>query len=163
MGETDEGGGTQWKGWSDYEAVAAQLHEDITSAVKAYSHIDSMQSQNVGITPRTAVRARGEILGITKRLFYEVKMNRNVDGFDDIYERWSGNEVGEDGGVVETEEDGYADKLESLDLTAENPEWLSQLVDDIIEAGWELGYIKAGTEKPAKPDADEEQVKEMFE
>lgn len=155
----------KWAGFADYQEVASQLHKDINRAVKAYSHVDSRASQGVGITPQTAVKTRSAILGITKRLFFEVRKNRHVDGIDEIYERWAGVELDEDGAVIEDDDDdlGYVKMLERADFTNDMPPWLDQLVDDIIEVGWELGYIRAGVEKPADPDTDEQQVKEMFE
>lgn len=150
MPESEE---RRWAGYSDYQNVASQLHEDINRAVKAYSHIDSKGTQNIGITPQTAVKTRSAILGITKRLFFEIERNKNVDDFGEIYRRWEG----------EGDDEGYVARLENSDFTREVPPWLGQLVDDIITAGWELGYIKAGVEKPAAPESDENQVKEMFE
>jgi len=160
-----EDGDTQWKGYSAYQEVASQLHQDVNRAVKAYSHINSKSSQNIGITPQTAVKAKGAILGISKRLFHEIRRNARIEPYDEIYERWSGDEVVDgDAGreVVETDDAGYIVMLERADFTQGMPEWLGQMVDDLIRAAWKLGYIRSGVDKPADPDADETQVDEMF-
>lgn len=156
-----EGKDTQWKGYSAYQEVASQLHKDVNEAIRAYSHINSKSSQNVGITPQTAVNTKQSILGISKRLFHEIRRNAHVDQYTEIYERWSGNEVvGDD--IEEVDEPGYIALLEDADFTREVPPWLSQMVDDLIFAAWKLGYIRSGVDKPADPDADETQVEEMF-
>lgn len=154
---------TQWKGYSAYEEISSQLHEDVNRAIKAYSHVNSKDSQGVGITPRTAVNAKSAILGISKRIFFEVERNATAaEEYSEVYERWSGNEV--DGGdVIEREEPGYIRRLENADLTREVPPWLGQMTDDLIRVSWKLGYIRSGTEKPSDPDDDETQVEEMFE
>lgn len=141
----------KWAGFSDYEKVASRLHDDINRAVDAYSHIDSRYKQGVGITPQTAVSARESILRITKRLAREVKKNRHSDDtLEEIHGRWNGD-------------DGLVAELEATSFLDGNPPWLGQLVDDIIEAGWELGYLKAGREKLANPDDVDQQAKDMFE
>jgi hypothetical protein len=149
---TDEEDVTErrWSGYSDYKEVASQLHKDINSAVEAYSHVDSKSAQNIGVTPQTAVRTRTEILRVAKRLHVEIERNQSIDGFPEIHEDWRGD-------------DGYLNRLEDADFTQEVPSWLGSMVDDIIAAGWDLGYLKAGMEKPAEPESDAEQVKGMFE
>jgi hypothetical protein len=145
---------TKWAGFSDYQDVAAQLHQDINKAVEAYAHVDSKTSQNIGLTPQTAVAARSAILKITKRLFREVEKMSHKEPFDEISKRWSD---GDDG------EPGYVTKLESTDFYNDGvPYWLGDLIDDLVTAGWELGYLKAGMEKPANPNDDDVQVKEMI-
>lgn len=159
-GEGPEGPRKKWAGYADYESVASQLHEDINRAVEAYAHLNSRDVHGIAITPQTAVNTRTAILKITKRLEKEVARNRDVDPFDEIHERWS-DEL-DDGGEVS--EAGYVTRLENTDFYEDGaPSWLGRLVEDIVEAGWELGYTKAGVEKPAEPEADEQQVKEMFE
>ena len=145
----------KWSGYSDYEEVASQLHKDVRNAVEAFSHIDSKHSQGIGVTPKTAVKARSAILSVAKRLAVEVRRNQHVDELGEIHERWSDDE--------EADEEGLITKLERSDFRAGQPDWLGQLVDDIIEAAWELGYIKAGVEKSTDPTADDAQVREMFE
>jgi hypothetical protein len=157
-----EDGDTQWKGYSAYKEVASQLHKDVNRAVKAYAHINSKSSQNVGITPQTAVNAKSAMLGISKRLFHEIRRNAKIDPYTEIYERWSGDNVTEDGEIEETDSAGYVVMLERADLTNGEPEWLGQMVDDLIRAAWKLGYIRSGVDKPADPDSDETQVDEMF-
>lgn len=151
MDEKDEeGGGSRWKGFSDYENVAAQLHEDINNAVRAYSHLNSKDQQNIGLTPQTAVQTRQAILHIAKRLKYEIEKNGHVDAFEGMEDDWTGD-------------DGYVARLERTDFYSDGvPPWLEDMVDDIVKAGWELGYTKAGIERPANPDEDDEQVKEMI-
>jgi hypothetical protein len=156
-----EGKDTQWKGYSAYKEVASQLHRDVNEAIKAYSHINSKSSQNVGITPQTAVNTKQSILGISKRIFHEIRRNAHVEAYTEIYERWSGNEV-VDGEIEELDEPGYLRLLEEADFRSEVPRWLGQMVDDLIFAAWKLGYIRSGVDKPSDPDSDETQVEEMF-
>lgn len=159
----------KWHGYSDYENVAIDLRKETNKAIEAYAHIKGRASQNVGITPQTAVEAKAAMLRITKRLFYEVKKNAQIDEFKEIYERWAGVTVEEDPEsdgyrVIDDGDDpGYVKELEDANFRAGLPEWADTLVDDIITAGWELGYIRAGVEKPADPDDEEQQVREMFE
>jgi hypothetical protein len=152
MDEQDRGdeSRSKWAGYSDYIDVASKLHDDINRAVDAYAHVDSKWAQGMGITPKTAIRTRQAILKITKRLFVEITRNNHIDEpFGKMFERWSG-------------EEGYVRQLEQANFREEQPEWLGDLVDDIIAAGWELGYLKAGVEKPSAPEDPEQQAREMF-
>lgn len=139
----------QWEGYSDFQSITTKIHDDVNSAVEAYSYIDSKYTQGAGITPQEAVKIKKSILQISKRLFFEIKRNKHTEDYEEIWERWSG-------------EDGHMAKLEDVNLRQERPEWLSQHVDDIVEAGWRLGYLKAGIEKPSDPTDDDQQAKEMF-
>lgn len=145
-----DGDGKQWSSFADFQDITSKIHEDVNTAVDAYAYIDSKKKQNMGVTPQTAVRARRAIMRIAKRLFFEVKVNKNVDEFEEIYERWSGD-------------DGYLARLDDVNLRTGVPVWLGDLVDDIIEASWRLGYLKAGVEKPSDPTDPDQQAKEMFE
>jgi len=154
--EADESGGSkkQWQGFSDYEDVAAQLHKDINRAVDAYAHLDSRDTQGISLTPDTAIKARSAILKITKRLSQEVERQNHMSPFDEMSKRWHGD--GED-------EVGYVKKLENANFYEDGlPPWLSDLVNAIVTAGWELGYLKAGRQR-STPDGDNtKEVKEMF-
>jgi len=157
-----EDGDTQWKGYSAYKEVASQLHKDVNHAIKAYATINSLDTQNVGVTPQTAVKTKRAILGISKRIYYEVQVNQQIEDFDEIYERWAGVERTDDG-FEESDRPGLIARLEDADFTAGTPDFLPQLMDDLVTATWKLGYIRAGVEKPADPNDTEEQVTEMFE
>lgn len=150
MPDEDNGDGKRFAGYSDFKKITAKIHDDVNRAVDAYAHIDSKHQQGIGVTPQTALKTREAILKVTKRLSFEVQANRNVEEIDEIYQRWEGD-------------DGYVQRLENADFRQGRPEWLGDLVDDIIEVSWRLGYLKAGVEKPADPTDDEQQVKEMFE
>lgn len=156
------GDNKKWQGYSAYQEVASQLHKDVNKAIRAYATIKSLDSQNVGITPQTAVKTKRAILAVAKRTFYEVQVNRQIDEFDEIYERWSGNEVNQ-GETIETGDTGYVARLEEADFREGAPEFLPELMDDLVTATWKLGYIRAGVEKPADPDDTDEQMDEMFE
>ena len=148
---------SKWSGYSDYIDVASKLHDDINRAVDAYAHVDSKTRQGLGITPNTALRARQAILKITKRLFVEIKRNNHIEEpFGEMFERWSG----EDGYVAQLERANFRDPTFREEY--EQAEWLGDLVDDLITAGWELGYLKAGVEKPSAPEDPEQQAREMF-
>lgn len=154
--------GDKWEGYSVFKEISSQLHEDVNRAIKAYAHINSLDSQNVGITPQTAVKTKSAILGVSKRIFYEVQVNQHIDDFDEIYARWAGKEM-TDSGFDEAEEDGHIERLEDADFTSGAPPFLPQLMDDLVTATWKLGYIRAGVKKSADPEDTEEQVEEMFE
>ena len=156
----EDGGDTKWQGYSAYKEVASKLHESIMQAANAYSHLKAKDSQGVGITPQTAVKGKGRILRVSKRLSVEVRRNRDVDDYSEVYERWFGKEL-VDGEWVDTG-DGHMAMLESQSLRTGLPEWLDQHMDDILYVGWKLGYIRSGVDKPADPDEDETQVEEMF-
>jgi hypothetical protein len=160
---TDKTSGTQWKGYSAYKEVASQLHKDVNHAVKAFSHINAKHTQGVGVTPQTAVNAKQAMLSICKRIYHELKYNADVQGYTEVFERWSGDEVDGTGEVLERDAAGYLKRLEDADLTADYPPFLPQMMDDLIYVSWKLGYIRTGVDKPKDPNTDETQVSEMFE
>lgn len=158
----------KWHGYSDYENVAVDLRKESNKAIAAYSHIQSCHSQGVGITPQVAVKAKRSFMRIARRLKYEVRQNAHVEEFRPIFERWEGVKLREKAdGDWEIENDpdriGYIERLERLNLRTESPRWLDRFIDDVVSAGWELGYIRAGVKQAADPDDPEQQVEEMFE
>ena len=140
--------------YSTYAEVSSQVHDDVMEAVRAFAFLNSKWTENQSITPQSKSKTKQAILKISKRLMYEVKISRHGDeSLEEIYERWSDS----DG------EPGYITRLERDSIS--NEPWLSQLVDDVVESAWQLGYLRAGRLEQVAQDADAEdaeQVKEMF-
>lgn len=140
--------------WSTYRDVSEKVHSEVHKALDAYAYLNSMATQNMGMTPQSMANAKRAILRIAKRLSYEVEMSRSKGELEEIHQRWSG-------------EDGHLARLERLDMRADGePEWLGELVDDIVTASWELGYTQSGRMEPQYQDEeqeDEAQVRQMFE
>lgn len=158
-----ESGDKKWEGYSVFQEISSQLHKDVNNAIKAYAHINSLDTSHMGITPQASVKTKRAILGVSKRVYYEIQVNRHVEDYREIYERWSGDEVDGDGEIVAGADDGFIERLEDADFTQGAPDFLPQLMDDLVKAAWTLGYIRAGVQKSADPEDAEEQVSEMFE
>jgi len=159
----DSPGDQKWESYSVFKEISSELHKNVNNAIKAYAHINSLDTSNMGITPQTAVKVKRAILGVSTRVFYEIQINRHVDEYRDIYERWSGNKVDESGDIIEKDSRGYILLLEQADFTQGPPDFLSQLMKDLVKATWTLGYIRAGVYKNADPDKPDAQVSDMFE
>jgi len=140
--------------YSHYRTVSDKVHDDINEAVDAFSFLNSRWSQGIGLTPQSASSAKRAILRASKRLLYEIRMSRGASPeLAKIHDRW-------------VDGDGWVRLLEDADLRTERPEFLSQMVDDLVRAGWELGYLKSGRierEPQTEESETEKQVSEMFE
>jgi hypothetical protein len=123
--------------------------ERVELAIDAHGHVTACYSQRIGVTNGSAIEAKKAMLGAGERIKPEVRHNRDVEPFDEIWERWEG-------------EDGHIARLREVDLIEESPSWLDQYIDDLTTAAWELGYLQAGREEPAEPDEDEVKVREVI-
>jgi hypothetical protein len=110
----DSPGDQKWESYSVFKEISSELHKNVNNAIKAYAHINSLDTSNMGITPQSAVKIKRAILGVSTRVFYEIQINRHVDEYREIYERWSGNKVDENGDIVEKDTRGYIFCLNKL-------------------------------------------------
>lgn len=149
----------RWEGYSDYQSVSNRVAAAIDDAIDAYAYIEALHIEDARIRQREAAEARSRIVGATIKLLPELEQNSsNADGdsvYGEILERWTGSPDGDD---------GLLEKLKSVRLRSECPDWLGQLVRDIRKAGWEIGYLQAGrTVSESNLDPNEEQARSMFE
>lgn len=154
MSSDDDGYVETWEGYSDYEFVSRRMSIAIDEAVDAYAKIRAMHQENARIRSQPAAKARSHISAAAMRVLVEME-NQDSDQYEEILERWQDGENGD--------EDGYLDKLDSVRLQTECPDWLYQMVKDIRTAGWELGYLQAGRQtRERTDDSPEAEASEMF-
>lgn len=150
-------GGRVWEGYSDYQKVSVQNALTIQKALEAYSYVDSAHSSGSPVDPETAANARGAIKAALMTVLSEMRRERDSkEVYDDILSRWEEGEEGDD--------EGFIERFEKCDLTAESPGFLFDLVIDIRSAAWELGYLQAGrTTSKDTGDPVEREPQAMFE
>lgn len=137
---SDTGGDTRWEGFSNYQNVSDRIARSVHDAIEAYAVIKSKHAENARVRPPTAAEARSKILAPAMRLKVEMERDReSVELYDDILSRWEG-------------ENGHLEKLEEIQLQRQCPDWLSDFVEDIRSAGYELGYLQAGRRSKQEPD-----------
>lgn len=158
---TDGGGDRRFDAYSKYETVFEERHRQINAAVRAWAHVNSMHTQNVGMTPQTAVKAKRAISTAAATLAPEVRRYAHIEGLREIYERWAGVEWSGER-FEDADRPGRLAELEEADFTREMPPWLGRMVEDILEVGFELGYTMAGRETAADPESADVQVRDMF-
>lgn len=148
---SDNGDETRWEGYSDYQRVSDRVARSIYDAIEAFAIIDSQHTENARVKPAAAAKARAKILAPALRLKVEMEADREaVEKLDQILQDWEGDE-------------GHLAKFSNLQLHQDCPSWLHEFVTQIREAGWEIGYLKAGrTTKKELDDEVEEEVKNMF-
>lgn len=145
---------TRWEGYSDYQKVSIRVGETIENAVDAYARLDSLHTEKIPVEPELAAEARARIKSAAMKLIPELENDRDtVDFYDEVLERWQGDE-------------GYLQELREVSLERRCPDWLEKMVIDIRKVGWELGYLQAGrTERVTPEDPDEakqQEIKQMF-
>jgi hypothetical protein len=91
------------------------------------------------------------MLGAVLKVVPEMRQDRNeVDLYDEILTEWEG-----DGGRLK--------RLRRVDLYADCPEWLQDMMLQLRRAGWELGYLQAGQRDAPEPeDQVEAEARSMF-
>jgi len=139
----------RWSSYSDYEAELEQMHANIRDANSAYAFLVSAQSQDITVSNRSFISTKQALLEAGLRLKTEIRVNKNVEPFTEIWERWDG-------------EEGYVRLLRNHDFHESVPDWLGQYNDDIMDAAWELGYLKVGQEKAADPNDDDARINEVL-
>jgi len=145
---------TQWDAYSDYQHVSRRVAGSIGDAIDAISIIESGKVAGEKLSSREETDLRADVLGAVIRLQTELENEREQrETYDEILSRWEG-------------EEGFIARFRALDVMAARSEpWLQQFAQDIHRAGWELGYLKAGSETTdnsggAKDDSD---IQELFE
>jgi len=131
----ESGPETEWDAYSDYQHVSRRVAASIGDAVDAIAVIQSASVAGEKLTPADETNLRADVLAAVKRLQTELENERETnESYDNILSRWEG-------------EEGYINRFGSLDITTlQSQAWLQQFATDIHRAGWELGYLKAGSE-----------------
>jgi len=143
---------TRWHGYADYQNVSRRIAQSITMATEAYTTIQRAHEEEARVSVEEASRAGSRILAPALLLKQHMDRDRDaVDDYDKILDRWEGD-------------DGYLNRIRTVQLHQECPGWLWQFVEDLNYAGLELGYLAAGRkEKEEAPiDSEDDAVKEMF-
>lgn len=143
-----------WEGYSDYEFVSRRMSIAIDEAVDAYSKIRAMHREGARIRPQPAAKARSRIYAAALRVLVEME-GQDGEKYTKILDRWKRED--------DDDEDGYLDRLDTVQLQTRCPDWLYQMVKDIRTAGWELGYLQAGRKNRERTDdSPEAEASEMF-
>lgn len=166
---TDQGG-TEWDGYSDYQAVSRSVAKSIDDAIDAYAWIQSLHRENVTVSSAPAADASADIKAAALRLYVEMQQEHDAgnDEYDEILARWGfdvNDDDGEDEHTIGTEAatDGLISALHEVELQSSMPGWMLDLVTDIRTAGWKLGYLQAGRRSEKRPeDPVEGDAREMF-
>lgn len=149
--EDEEADPTQrWSSFADYETIVETVAERVEVAIDAWGHLNACESQRISVTNGTAIEAKKALAGAGVRIKPEVRHNKDVEPFDEIWGRWEG-------------EEGHVAMLQRADFIEDVPGWLDQYVDDLTTAAWELGYLQAGREEPAEPEEDDVKITEVIE
>lgn len=146
---SENGMDRNFEAYTNFNEVESNKFQAISKAIDSYELLEADHHQSGGTNPNRAIEARASIRRAAKMLLVEIDVNKDNEPYDEIYERWTG-----DGGFI--------DEFKDLDLELECPEWLDDFLDDIRRASWELGYYRAGRKKPADPEDDEVQVRELM-
>lgn len=150
-GESAERG--QWQGYADYQHVSISTARAIDQAINHYARIRGLHAQHARIKPEVAAKAHGKMLAPCMQLLPEMQHERDADGgdaFEEILNDWTG-------------EEGHLNKLSDLYLVESCPGWLQTMMVQLRQAGWELGYLKAGKRDAPDPDDPvEAEAKSMF-
>lgn len=147
-GSTD---GEIWDGYSDYRTVSSRIGTLVFDAIEAYADIHSIHVEGAVIQPNQAARARSRILAAAMALKAEMSHERDKnEDVAEILKRW---EEGLEGSDVDVDvpADGFVSAFRGIRLYDDDPDWLSQFVEDIWRSGWELGYLKAGRREETGP------------
>lgn len=151
----DDGDGTRWEGYADYQRVSIRIGKSIDDALDAYAELDSRHQEAARIPPAVAAEARSSILSAAMRLVPELEADRAVDDtpYDEILARWQGT----------GDRPGFLQRLNETQLQEECPSWLFQMTLDIRTAGWHLGYLQAGRTESNRDENDPKvQVNDML-
>ena len=151
-------GQRRWDGYSDYKTISDSIARQINAANAAHADIKARHKQGARLTRDRAASAESHIFAAIHQLKHEIRREKDSnDELGEIWDRWT------EGG--EEFDQGLLDKLDQTYLVNDCPEWVGTLVDDIYQAGWELGYIAAGrTESGPDPsDPHDGEVLDMIE
>lgn len=153
--QPDESAGeTQWDAYSDYQHVSRHVAKSITDAVDAISTIKSAKVANEKLSTEAETDLRADVSGAVFWLQPELEQERDSkEVYDEILSRWEG-------------EDGYKRRFDGINvMDTQTDSWLGQFARDIKRAGWELGYLKAGSETTDRSggEKDDSDIQELFE
>ena len=148
------GAETQWDAYSDYQHVSRRVAGSIGDAIDAISTIKSAKVSNEKLSTEAETDLRADVSAAVFWLEPELESERNSNElYDEILTRWEG-------------EDGYKRRFDAVDVmgTQTDP-WLDRFARDIKRAGWELGYLKAGSETKDNSggEKDDSDIQELFE
>lgn len=143
-----DGPETRWEGYSDYKTVSITVGQTIEGAVEAYAQIESRHAEAAPVEPELAAEARARIKSAAMKLLPELRNDKDtVELYKEILDDWEG-------------EDGHIQELNRIQLQHDCPPWLYEMVVQIRQAGWELGYLKAGRSAKQTPDDPEEAARQ---
>jgi hypothetical protein len=150
--DRDTGRTTRFEAYPDYSSVSRSVAKSVDDAIDAYSKMQSRHAEGARVTADQAAEGSAHILSAALTLLPELEDDReSVEEYDKILNRWQG-------------ENGYIERLKRTSLGTESPEWLGQFIVDIRRAGFQLGYLKAGTQTETdSEDVVERDVESMFE
>lgn len=154
-GSSSDATATRWNSFSNYGNISDDVHDSVVGAIEAQAFIHAMHREEANVPRDMAADASATILGAARRLLTEMRREagESDEGFyDDILDRWEG-------------ENGFISRLANAKLSESSPAFLHEFVEDIHQAAWELGYLKAGRRERDMSELDpvEEQVRQMFE
>ena len=138
-----------YDGATKYERVEEDLLDILNDALKAFSHVNACYTQGSSLTEDRAVKCKSHILQAAMRLQQEIRYNSEVDEYEEMWERWEG-------------EDGFISRFYDTNLRDGMPGWMLQFQMDIQDAAWQLGYHRVGKFRAADPDTDEAKGAEVI-
>lgn len=134
---------TQWDAYSDYQHVSRQMSKRISDAIDAIQTINGAKKAGEKIKPPDETDLRADVMWAVTRLRTELENERESnETYDEILSRWHG-------------ENGFIERFETMSVIDQRRQpWLNDFAADINRAGWELGYLKAGSEKDNRDSGD---------
>jgi len=139
----DDEAQTEWDAYSDYQQVSRRVSKRISDAIDALQTINGAKKAGEKIKPPDETDLRADVMWAVTRLQTELENERESNEiYDEILSRWHG-------------EEGFIERFETMSVIAQRREpWLNEFAADINRAGWELGYLKAGSEKENSDSGD---------
>jgi hypothetical protein len=148
----NQGDGGRWEGYSDYRQVSGRIAATVDDAVEAYAFLDASATEGTVIQPADARDARTSIMTAAMMLHHEMEREaaRGNEDYNEILADWEG-------------ENGYIQRMATIQFKQTVPGWLYDFVRQIRKAGWKLGYLQAGRTGRQEPDDPvEAEAEEMF-
>jgi len=150
----ESGPETEWDAYSDYQHVSRRVSKTVVDAAAAIHTIASAERSGEKLPSREETDLRADVMTAVTLVRTELENERDRhETYDEILTRWEG-------------EDGYIRRFRDLNVINPGGEaWLQQFASDIHRAGWELGYLKAGSEKKSSSGGEKEDdgTRELFE
>lgn len=160
-----EGGGkTSWSAYSDYQKVTRQAAQEVHLATRAYAWLTAQHREGARLRAEKTANESAYIQSAAMRMLPELRANQETnDIIEGIYTRWTEDgEYGLEGGKGDPWPP-YLNAFEEAQLHRGVPPWLGQFVEDIQQAAWEIGYLKAGkSQRERDVRSPEEMANAMF-